>query len=56
MGWEEEGILKMVLVVEQDMEVMVGRDTIMAISLRLVQHMGMWICHVNLVVAVEIIV
>lgn len=54
-GWVEEGILKMVLVVEAGMEDMVAMDIIMEISLRVVLHMGMLICHVNLVVAVEII-
>jgi hypothetical protein len=52
-GWVKEGILKMVLAVEAGMEDMVEMDITMAISLRVVPHMGILIYHVNLVVAVE---
>ena len=53
--WVEEGFTGMVLVVVEGMGEMVGMDITMAISLRVVPHMGMLICLVNLAVAVEIV-
>ena len=55
-GWAEEKFLAMALVVAVGMVAMVGMDITMAVILRVVLHMEMLICLVNLVVEVEMLV